>query len=389
MKVLFFAQLNDKEHSGVAKKVRSQAQALGELGEDVFLFLLAPYKEVVLYRYNSLDKSLGLVKTRVLPSNPHGEIKKYKSYKDGYLFLRETLLDHAIDAVYFRKIPPFPFVLRLFKEMRAEGIRILFEYPTYPYFQELLSAKEYKNILLEILFQNKLRRMVDHFFIITDSVSAAKISVKNWTRFSNGFDVDSVRKKNPSNAKWQKGEPLHCLAVANVSFWHGLDRMVKGLAIYRQMISSEKQPIFLHVVGNGNGLVELKEIVRQLALEEHVFFHGPLYGPDLDTMFDRCHIGVGSLGIHRIGLKEASILKAREYCARGIPFILAAEDPDFTVSFKFIKKFPSDDTPISMEGILDFAEQILIDNSYIVDMRAYAFEYLSWEKKMRIVQDYL
>ena len=46
----------------------------------------------------------------------------------------------------------------------------------------------------------------------------------------------------------------------------------------------------------------------------------------------RCMIAVilqvGSLGLHRIGLTEASTLKVREYWARGIPFLLSYEDTD-------------------------------------------------------------
>jgi hypothetical protein len=66
--------------------------------------------------------------------------------------------------------------------------------------------------------------------------------------------------------------------------------------------------------------INLKNLASRLRINDHIIFHGFVHGKELDRLFEQNHIAVGSLGIHRIGLNQLSILKAREYCARGIPF---------------------------------------------------------------------
>jgi hypothetical protein len=46
----------------------------------------------------------------------------------------------------------------------------------------------------------------------------------------------------------------------------------------------------------------------RLGISDRVVFHGFTTGKALDALFDRCHIAVGSLGIHRKGLTQTSEL---------------------------------------------------------------------------------
>jgi len=98
---------------------------------------------------------------------------------------------------------------------------------------------------------------------------------------------------------------------------------------------------------------------------------------------------VGSLGIHRIGLKEASILKAREYCARGIPFIYGIADPDFPADFPYILHLPADESPIDIEQVITFADRVLADPDHPQKMHRYAEEHLDWSVKMKRLKDFL
>jgi glycosyltransferase involved in cell wall biosynthesis len=240
--------------------------------------------------------------------------------------------------------------------------------------------------LLGGAIRKKLSGMVGVTQEITDyqlALAGVSSHEEKGITIGNGVDVQSLPLRGIPKGLEENTE-LHLLFVAHVSAWHGVDRLIRGLAEFYagDVGCGDHKKIVLHIVGEGSAVPELETLVKKHGLEKSVFFHGPLYGPDLDAMFNRCHIGVGSLGIHRIGLKEASILKAREYCARGIPFITAFGDPDFDETFPYIKKFPASEKAIDMLEVRSFAERILQDPEHPQKMREYAEKILNWTPKM-------
>ena len=113
-----------------------------------------------------------------------------------------------------------------------------------------------------------------------------------------------------------------------------------------------------------------------------VTFHGFKTGNDLNGFFNRAHIAIASLGIHRNSIREASVLKAREYCARGVPFLLSYEDPDF-IAFPYALKVPPTDEAIQFEEVVDFVKEISSNPNHPQAMRDFAFENLDWSVKMK------
>ena len=144
-----------------------------------------------------------------------------------------------------------------------------------------------------------------------------------------------------------------------------------------------------HVVGDGAERPFLEERVKELHLEKSVIFHGVKTGKELDELFDKCHIAAGSLGLHRIGVSEGSILKVREYCARGIPFIYGAMDSDFNEKFPYILRVPADESPIDLNAVFSFADRAFSDTEHSVKMREYAKENLDWSIKMKRLVEFM
>jgi len=120
-----------------------------------------------------------------------------------------------------------------------------------------------------------------------------------------------------------------------------------------------------------------------------VLFHGFKTDKELDKLFDKCHIAVGSLGIHRLNLKHGSVLKVREYCARGIPFIYSAIDPDFPESFPYRLKVPANENPIEIPSVVEFAGKVLLDQEHSEKMRRHAEENLDWSIKMKRLFEFI
>jgi hypothetical protein len=168
--------------------------------------------------------------------------------------------------------------------------------------------------------------------------------------------------------------------------WHGLDRLLRSLAEYRGSLQ-----ICCNLVGrftHGVADLRLPESVKLLS-------HGTLRGRDLDQLLSQMHLGVGSLALFRNGMVEACTLKTREYVARGLPFIIAHDDPDLqtaTGDARFFLRMPADDSPIPLDDLVAFAEEMSIREKIgpvSVLMREYAERHMDWRGKMADLVDFL
>ncbi len=73
----------------------------------------------------------------------------------------------------------------------------------------------------------------------------------------------------------------------------------------------------------------------------NVRLHGVLMGAEYERVIARADVGIGSLGLHRIGLAEGSTLKVRGYLAAGLPTILGYRDTDFPGGAPFLLQLPA------------------------------------------------
>ncbi len=105
--------------------------------------------------------------------------------------------------------------------------------------------------------------------------------------------------------------------------WHGIDRLLHGLAA-----SGSPSEATLTIVGNGPELRRLESLTCELGLGGRVHFTGVLTGSDFDAAMASADVGVASVGEHRRGRFASSPLKTRDYLARGLRVLFAGDDPD-------------------------------------------------------------
>ena len=204
----------------------------------------------------------------------------------------------------------------------------------------------------------------------------------------NGVDVSSIPVRTPLDRR--SDEDFVLLAVGNPKPWHGLDRVIVGLGRYVRERASTDPVVRLKLVGASDTSAEgLEMLARSEGVSELVDVHPPMWGEELDMLYDSASIALGSLGIHRIGLTSVCTLKAREYCARGIPFVLSYSDPDFDSSFRMCLELPADDSPANIAAIVAFVSEMAPDHSSGDDMREYARDNLDWSVKMTPVVEQL
>ena len=293
-----------------------------------------------------------------------------------------ALLENSqVDVIYARYHGGDPIFARFAKKY---GKKIITEHQTLETIEMRITSK-YLKWFSEIFFGPKILRSVTAIVGVTAEICNYEVKrsgnkIKFYLVNGNGIDVSSVPLRNAPSFD---GKTLDLLCVAHVAKWHGLDRLIKGITNY-----NGETEIKFHIIGEGTEIKKLKSLVSILKLEKYVIFHGFKTGKELDRFFDRCHIAVGSLGLHRISLRSSSILKVREYCARGIPFIIASTDLDFPDDFPYMMRVPANDEPVNIKELIDFFDSIK-DENYIEEMRNYARNKLDWTAKMKPVIDKL
>ncbi|WP_108158407.1 glycosyltransferase family protein [Sphingobacterium faecium] len=368
MKVLFLIFHGFSEHNGISKKIWGQINGLKQNGAQVTLCH---------YTVEASGHRVWKVNEDVLVDLGKGTSAKIRKRID-YRAIQEYVVKNNFSLVYIRSDHNAnPFTIRLVKSIRQSGATVMMEVPTYPYDQEYNTAKMKLELCVDRLFRRQLAKQLDA--VVTFS-NFDQIFGQKTLQISNGIDFGAIPIRHPIT---KGGEEIHLLAVAEIHYWHGFDRLIQGLALYQQQ-QSARQVIF-HLVGELTGERERQDIlvpIQKHGLQQQVILHGALWGTALDTLFDQADFAIGSLGRHRTGIDVIRTLKNREYAARGIPFIYSESDPDFD-QCDYIIKATADESPIDIQQILDFINQLKTSPDTI---RA-SIQELSWQGQMnRLLQ---
>ncbi len=377
MKFEYISIFDGNIGSGVNKKIISFVETVKSMGID---------GRVTFLSRKSQEDLPDFIKFKKYTAPPFKGIKdKILSMKEfGYVIQDLLRQSNFGDILYIRGLYPYPSFVKILKNNRK--VVIVLEIQTLVD-KELKARGAKLFVLLDKLYSRKILKYVDGIVGVTPEivnyyVNNYKVNIKRALSMGNGVNVDSIplRKIPEFN-----GKELKMLIVANVSFWHGIDRVLEGMKNYNGRCSMR-----LTIAGNGKELNKIKEIVyNSNILKDKVSFVGFLSGDDLNGVFDNSHIAIGSLGVHREGVKYLSSLKLREYTARGIPFIYSGEDEDFHDNFKYSLNIPNDDSPVNMYDLIEFTRKIYENHNHNIEMRNYAFENLDWKIKIKKLVDFV
>lgn len=371
-KLLFLTKINfgNKQNAGYLNKVRAQSAALRKNGIDVDLLYFRDLELVI----ESLEQT-----------NVQAFGSRLSLLYHLYIRLPLGIKKGTYQSLYIRHFLTNPLFLISLALFGMKNMEIIMEVPTFPY------SFEYKK-----WNKNKLLFWMDQFcsafflFFISRIVSFSfdkKIFGIRTITTDNGVDVDEINFNNKIPAF---NDTLHILGLGNPRTWHAYERVLEGFKNYYKSPQSIKA--IFEIVGQGGDLDKYQELVKQYGIEEYVSFHGFQTGKELDEIAEKCHVGIASLGMHRINVAngEASPLKSREFTARGLPFVTGYYDKGFPKDFPFIFNILSDETPLDITALLTFYQNIRQEHAnYKEEMRKYALENLDWSIKMKVVSDYL
>ena len=377
MKILFLVYHGFSEVSGISKKIHYQVKGLRENGYEVHLCY---------YDFDKNGHRCRYVDDEVIQdygTGPIAGLRQRIDYDCIYDYCKRT----GIQFVYARCfMNANPFLIRLFKKLRALGIKSVTEIPTYPYDQEFatFSRQERLGLKIDQLFRHSLSRQMSAIVTFSD---AETIFGQRTIRISNGVDFDSI----PLHQYQQPADgSIHLVGVAEVHIWHGYDRLIAGLGEYYQNTPNPRQ-VFFHIVGGVHPKERYKAnafhpgmqaIIDKYGIQDKIIFHGQLFGAALDEVFNQSCFAIGSLARHRSGITFIKTLKNREYATRGIPFIYSEQDSDFDHQPYVIKATPNE-SPIDVQQILDFIDH----HHFRPEEIRKTVENLSWKIQMQKVID--
>ena len=363
-KILFLIFHGFDPNNGISKKISYQVHAFNTCGMETHLCYMdeTTTKKRIFDKTVIADYGNGLM-SKILKRTEFSSITKFAK-------------DKGIEFVYIRSNHNAnPFTIRMVKQMKKAGMKVVMEIPTYPYDSEYEAQGMSRQIFQDKLFRNLLARHLDAIVTFSDY---EQIFGKKTIRISNGIDFSNVKVKATLN---DTSKELNLIGVAEIHEWHGFDRLVRGMANYYS--KPQQYLVRFHVVGyffSSEMENEFKKIVKDNNMEEYVILYGKKHGEELDHIFDLCDFGIGSLGRHRVGIDKIKTLKNREYAARGIPFIYSETDNDFDQK-PYVLKAPADETPIDINRIIKFYQGFSMSPIEIRNSIAC----LSWENQMKTV----
>ena len=371
MIILFLVYHGFSDESGISKKIHYQVKGLRQNGHEVHLCY---------YDFDSRGHRCRYVDDKVIADYGLGAMAALRSRIDlgcicGYC------VDNGIEMVYARSfMNASPMLVRLFARLKKTGIKCVTEIPTYPYDHEFKGYPlKYKiPLYIDMMFRRALSAKMEAIVTFSNKES---IFGKRTICISNGIDLDSIPLHNP-----KKQQDIHLIAVAEIHYWHGFDRLVAGLGEYYKSNPNGRK-VYFHVVGweddrgtTSNGYLTVEQMARKYGIEKYVINHGKLFGDKLDEVFNQCVFAIGSLGRHRSGITEIKTLKNREYAARGISFIYSENDSDFDDKL-YIIKAPADESPINVREIINYIDSHDFNPAEIRK----TVEHLSWKYQMEKV----
>ncbi|WP_152084843.1 glycosyltransferase [Pseudoalteromonas sp. A25] len=289
MKVAYLLVLKNTQYHSVYDKVIAQLETWRALGVDAKLFLVTPeaneHPHVEVIAPDSTIKLIRKLKHAVDCFNP--DIVYHRMWVLSPLLVPLLLSDYKMLAEINTDTD---------MEISLEKSRSIKGFATYIY-----------NALTKAFYQRRLAGAVSVTKELSGSVSTQQVAVIPNSIAVEGFNYRKSVDKLDSK--------LSVLFVGTPGLmWHGID-------ILNQLARETKGRLEFHVVGMEQSVLSEPS--------ENIHFYGYLPVEQYAAIAQSCSVGLGTLALHRKGMKEACPLKVREYLAAGLPVILPYEETAF------------------------------------------------------------
>ncbi len=374
MKIAHINYIPNDNILGVEKKIKNQSKAALNLGLDIDFIILNS-------NIDKIENNLKLIKLKSSQNNFISKIQK-KLFK--FSLISRSVDLNEYDYIILR-YPSMDFSALSFS--RKWGDKIITEHHTDEIgemnSEEINLTIKFK-IFLEKIIGPKFLRNIRGLIAVTDEIRKVELLKANKNIYSsvisNGISIKDV--EFTQFTKFDNKELKLIFVASYFAPWHGLDLLLKSLKDYKDYFD-----IKLYLIGDLSN--ELKDLIKNIGNNKvNIKILGRKYGEELNYYFKKSNIAISSLALHRNNMKEACVLKTREYIARGIPFVYRYDDSDLIGDNNFSLKLSIQDE-IDIRVILDFVIKLKeIDNISEIE-RDFALEYLDWQIKVKKMYEFV
>ena len=358
MRVYIIANYHIHDASlGITKKIRAQITTLRDMGHEVFY---TAYLEDGVAVFDNADQ---LIERKFFPIHNKKVFRFARMFFLNY-FAREYAERNTFDLAFIRWGGLDRAVIKLLKTLRKNCSHTIMD--THGYFKEQKGSNLIASYISYSSSHNqyKVRGLMD---LVLSETNEQEIFSTPVQRYDNGVDVNGTRMHQYCGDIRE----MNMISVANERVYHGYDRVIRSVAHYRE----KGMPVKLHLVGVMSD--KTKELIKDLHVEDAVILYGKRYGEELDDIYDKCNIGVGPVGQHRVGGKQGTGLKTKEYFAKGLPYFYSGNELLVPKEYPYIFEVPSDESLIDLEKIYAFYNKVKCEN-VAEEMRDFARKNFSW-----------
>lgn len=385
---LFFVAFIGGEFGGIEQKLIAQFDALQSCGVNINMFLISK----VVSSDRLLQETVKRPGISIVINSAEKINNPWRRRKEKFDLILSKLSDFEPKntIIYFRDPQSDILFLRFLQSSK------IFKFVTeHQDIENTFSKGIFKGRFLintlELIWGKACRKMITGFVSVTTEITTYERSLAGdrnhyFETIGNGIDIVRYPLRMPER-DFHDNE-IRLLFIGSGFRTHGLDRLIKSIYAYYKN-NDNKYNIQLKIAGDSHEMYLNKDLVNKLGLFSNVSFLGNLKSESLNELFDWAQIGVGSLGIHRKGLKYTSELKAREYCVRGLPFFWSTSDQDFDQDFPYILNIPENEGIFDMGPVISFAIKMTSEERHPLKMRQYAVEHLDWSVKMKKLKGFL
>lgn len=369
MKVFFYANINKEDKSiGISRKVMDQIHALRNMGHEVFyttyttngVQILDNCDQVVYQKnYRVNQKIFRILRREILIKNTCQYIKRQgSSFEICYVRF------HYFDWKYNKML----------KTMKQHA-KVIVEAHGYPYRMWNISILYNLVNIRDIIFEPLCCKYID---LVAAISNYENIWGCRTIFIDNAIDVSTVKIHN----RKPEENVINLISVAIEQPYHGYEKVIAGLKHYYKNGGTRKISIFMV----GEYSEKTQKLVKDLKLSSSIFFTGKLHGQELDEVYDKCDLAVGTFS-KRANDEYGSSIKTKEFFAKGIPFINGWREYSFDDSYPYVKRFDMNEDYIDFEQVVDFYDSIKNKENLSNEMRKFAAEYFVWEKQFEKVFD--
>ncbi len=336
-----FVDYKEKKFLGVIKKIEFQLRAFTAAGMECTLVGQYGSGAVVIApdgQHTVMENTAGISKRKFLADAAAAQLDA-KEYTGAYI--RFQFFCNNMEA--------------MLKNMKAHGLRVLLEIPTYPYEPELIlqGIKGIPKLVCDKLFRRRCYRNID---LVGVSNSVDNVYGVPTFCMKNGLCMEDFKLTEYGYYP----ERLDMISVSSMMRWHGLERVMQGMADY--YAAGGDREVVLHAVGDGIERERYESIAKELGLEDKVIFYGSLFGEQLDEVYDKCSVGLCALTAHRKNMTEGTPLKTVEYAARGLAIVTEMKLLFLEDDCDFCLQIPFDDSPMDINAVIEMNDRLFADN---------------------------